>query len=160
MQTCAACQDLPTLHFLSKFHHPFWSYFPFFINIFNILILFVLYFKNYKRQMLSLSCKHVHNVKIYLPCSFQVNPITHFGVITLFSSNFLIFNSVRPLFQNLLEINCKNIQHVKIYKKIPTVENVWQLCEELFLLKCIFCWLTAFGYSNNQREATLLQNVK
>jgi hypothetical protein len=23
-----------------------------------------------------------------------------------------------------------------------------------------FCWLTAFGYSNNQREATLLQNVK
>ena len=33
-------------------------------------------------------------------------------------------------------------------------------CEELFLLKCIFCWLTAFGYSNNQTEATLLQNVK
>jgi hypothetical protein len=23
-----------------------------------------------------------------------------------------------------------------------------------------FCWLTAFGYSNNQREATLLQNLK
>jgi hypothetical protein len=23
-----------------------------------------------------------------------------------------------------------------------------------------FCWLAAFGYSNNQREATLLQNVK
>jgi hypothetical protein len=23
-----------------------------------------------------------------------------------------------------------------------------------------FCWRTAFGYSNNQREATLLQNVK
>jgi hypothetical protein len=22
------------------------------------------------------------------------------------------------------------------------------------------CWLTAFGYSNNQREATVLQNVK
>jgi hypothetical protein len=22
------------------------------------------------------------------------------------------------------------------------------------------CWLTAFGYSNNQRETTLLQNVK
>jgi hypothetical protein len=31
----------------------------------------------------------------------------------------------------------KNVQHVKIYKKIPTVENVRQLCEELFLLKCI-----------------------
>ena len=57
--------------------------------------------------MLSLSCKHVHHVKIYLPCSFQVNPITHFGVIALFSSNFLIFNSFRPLFQNLLEIERK-----------------------------------------------------
>jgi hypothetical protein len=58
-------------------------------------------------------------------------------------------------------LNCKNVQHVKIYKKSSTVENVWQLCEELFLLKCIFfLTFTAFGYSNNQREATLLQNVK
>ena len=56
-------------------------------------------------------------------------------------------------------LNCKNVQHVKIYKNFPTVKNVRQLCEELFLLK-FFCWLTAFGYSNNQREATLLQNVK
>ena len=31
-QKCAACQDLPTLQFLSKFHYPFWSYFPFFIK--------------------------------------------------------------------------------------------------------------------------------
>jgi hypothetical protein len=30
---------------------------------------------------------------------------------------------------------------VEFYKKVPTVENVRQLCEELFLLKCIFCWL-------------------
>ena len=27
------------------------------------------------------------------------------------------------------------------------------------LWRCIFCWLTAFGYSNNQREATLLCEV-
>jgi hypothetical protein len=36
--------------------------------------------------MLSLNCKHVQHVKIYLPCNFEVNPITHFGVIALFSS--------------------------------------------------------------------------
>jgi hypothetical protein len=46
-------------------------------------------------------------------------------------------------------------------KKVPTVENVRQLCEELFLLKYIFLLtFTAFGYSNNQMEATILQNVK
>ena len=28
--------------------------------------------------MLSLNCKNVQNVKIYLPCNFEVNPITHF----------------------------------------------------------------------------------
>jgi hypothetical protein len=45
-------------------------------------------------------------------------------------------------------------------KNIPTIGNVRQLCEELFLLKCIFLLTHCFGYSNNQREATLLQNVK
>ena len=55
--------------------------FPFFhqiFKIFKILILFVLYFKNYKRQVVSWNCKHVQHVKIYLPCNFEVNPITHF----------------------------------------------------------------------------------
>jgi hypothetical protein len=32
---------------------------------------------------------------------FEVNPITHFGVISLFSSNFSKFNTFRPLFQKL-----------------------------------------------------------
>ena len=46
-------------------------------------------------------------------------------------------------------------------QNFPQVEYVRQLCEELFLLKYIFLLtFTAFGYSNNQREATLLQNVK
>ena len=36
--------------------------------------------------MLSLNCKHVQHVKIYQPCNFEVNPITHFGVVALFSS--------------------------------------------------------------------------
>ena len=52
--------------------------FPFFHQIFKILILFVLYFKNYKRHVVSWNCKHVQHVKIYLPCNFEVNPITHF----------------------------------------------------------------------------------
>jgi hypothetical protein len=34
--------------------------------------------------MLSLNCKNVQHVEIYLPCNFEVNPITHFGVIALF----------------------------------------------------------------------------
>ena len=57
--------------------------------------------------MLSLNCKHVQNVKICLPCNFEVNPVTHFGVISLFSSNFQHFNTFRPLFKKLLEINVK-----------------------------------------------------
>ena len=35
--------------------------------------------------MLSLNCKHVQHVKIYLPCNVEVNLITHLGVIALFS---------------------------------------------------------------------------
>ena len=51
---------------------------PFFHQIFKILILFVLYFKNYNRRMVSWNCKHVQHVKIYLLCNFEVNSITHF----------------------------------------------------------------------------------
>jgi hypothetical protein len=56
---------------------------------------------------LSLNCKNVHHVKIYLPCNFEVNPITHFGVIALFSSNFQNFNSFHSLFQKLQEVDVK-----------------------------------------------------
>jgi hypothetical protein len=55
----------------------------------------------------NLNCKHVQHVKICLPCNFEVNPVSHFGVISLFSSNFQHFNTFRPLFQQLLEINVK-----------------------------------------------------
>jgi hypothetical protein len=37
--------------------------------------------------MLSLNCKNVHHVEIYLPCNFEVNLITHLGVLALFSAN-------------------------------------------------------------------------
>ncbi len=46
--------------------------------------------------MLNLNCKNVQHVKIYLPCNFEVNPITHFGVVAFFFikfSKFLYFSS-------------------------------------------------------------------
>ena len=73
LQTCSACQDLPTLQFWSKFDYPSWSYCPFYIIFFLTLILFVLYFKNYLQIDVKFKLQ-----KIYLPCNFEVNPITHF----------------------------------------------------------------------------------
>ena len=91
----------------------------FFHQIFKILILFVLYFKHYKRQMLSLNCKHVQHVQIYLPCNFEVNLNTHLGVIALFSSIFFLFKYFSSYFKNykrqMLSLNCKNVQYVRIY---------------------------------------------
>ena len=51
--------------------------------------------------MLTLNCKHVQHVKIYLPCNFEVNLITHLGVIALFSSNILNINKEATLLQNV-----------------------------------------------------------
>jgi hypothetical protein len=34
--------------------------------------------------MLSLNYNNVHHVDIYLPCNFEVNMITHLGVLALF----------------------------------------------------------------------------
>ena len=53
--------------------------------------------------------KNVQHVKIYLPCNFEVNLITHFGVIALFTSIFLNFNTFRLISQKLLEIEGKFI---------------------------------------------------
>jgi hypothetical protein len=39
----------------------------------------------------------VRHIMIYPPCNCEVNRITHFGVISLFSSNFQNFNTFRPL---------------------------------------------------------------
>jgi hypothetical protein len=47
--------------------------------------------------MLSLN---VHHVEIYLPCNFEVNLITHFGVIALFHQNVLNFNTIILYLQN------------------------------------------------------------
>jgi hypothetical protein len=40
--------------------------------------------------MAGLNSKNVHHVKIYLPCYFEVNPITHVGVISPFHQIFNI----------------------------------------------------------------------
>jgi hypothetical protein len=45
---------------------------------FLILILLVLYFQNYLEIDVKFKFKNVQHVKIYLPCNFEVNPITHF----------------------------------------------------------------------------------
>ena len=82
---------------------------PFFHKIFKILILFVLYFKNYKRQIVSWNCKHVQHVKIYLPCNVEVNLITHLGVIALFPHFFFISILFVLYFKNYLEIDVMHI---------------------------------------------------
>ena len=45
--------------------------------------------------------KNDQHSKIYLPCNFEVYLITHLGVIALFSSNFVNFNTFRLIFQKL-----------------------------------------------------------
>ena len=96
-------------------HQPIW---PLLLKIEHML----------KLQVLGNNSKTVNNIKndqhskIYVPCNFEVNPITHFGVIALFSSNFLNFNSFHPVFQNLLEINVKFKQQTcSVCQDLPTL---------------------------------------
>ena len=42
--------------------------------------------------MLSLNCKNVHHVEIYLPWNYEVNLNTHLGVLALYSSIFFFLN--------------------------------------------------------------------
>ena len=97
---------------------------PFFHQICKILILFVLYFKNYKRQMVSWNCKHVQHVKIYILYNFEVNLITHLGVIALFSSILFFILILFVLhFKNYLEIDVKfKLQKCAAYQDLPTLQ--------------------------------------
>ena len=45
-------------------------------------------------------------------------------------------------------------------KKFPQLKMYDNCVKSYSSWNAFFCWLTAFGYSNYQREATLLQNVK
>jgi hypothetical protein len=62
----------------------------------------------------SLNCKHVQHVKIYLPCNFEVNRITHLGVIALFSSNFYNFNTVRLIFKKIITLHTV-VRHFQLW---------------------------------------------
>jgi hypothetical protein len=73
-------------------HQPTW---PLLLKLEHMVKLQVNNIKN-------LTCdKNYQHIKIYLPCNFEVNPITNFGVISLCSSNFQNFNTFRHLFQKL-----------------------------------------------------------
>ena len=52
--------------------------------------------------MLSLNCKNVQHVDIYLPCNFEVNMNTHLGVLALFFIKLKKNNNTfRLIFQKL-----------------------------------------------------------
>ena len=81
-------------------HQPTW---PLLLKIEHIVKLQVLG-NNSKtvNNIRNLTCgKNDQHSKIYLPYNFEVNLITHLGVIALFSSNFLNFNTFRLIFQKL-----------------------------------------------------------
>jgi hypothetical protein len=60
------------------------------------------------RWVFRFTSKYVQHVKIYLPCNFEVNLITHLGVIALFSSFFFYnFNTFRLIFQKLFRDRCE-----------------------------------------------------
>ena len=52
--------------------------------------------------MLNLNCKNVHHVDIYLSCNFEVNMITHLGVLFPFFHQLKKNNNTfRLIFQKL-----------------------------------------------------------
>jgi Zn ribbon nucleic-acid-binding protein len=67
----------------------------------------------------------------------KVNPVTHFGVISLFSSNFQHFNTFRPLFQKLLEINVKfKLETCSACQDLPTMQ-FWSKSRNPFWSYCM-----------------------
>jgi hypothetical protein len=73
---------------------------------------------------------NLHNrskyVKIYIPCNFEVNLITHLGVIALFSSIFFFILILFVLyFKNYLEIDVKfNLQKCAACQDLPTLKSI------------------------------------
>jgi hypothetical protein len=67
--------------------------------------------------------KNDQHSKIYLPCNFEVNLITHLGIIAFFSSNFLNFNTFRLIFQKLSEIKVKfKFQNCGACQDLPALQ--------------------------------------
>ena len=73
--------------------------------------------------MLTLNCKNVWHIKIYPPCNFEVHPITHFGVISLFHHIFKILILFVLYFKNYLEIDDKfKLQKCKACQDLPVLQ--------------------------------------
>jgi hypothetical protein len=89
--------------------------------------------------MVSWNCKHIQHVKIYLPCNFEVNLITHLGVIPLFSSFFFFILILFVLyFKNYLEIDVKfKLQKCAACQDLPTLQ-FWSKSHYPFLLPSLF----------------------
>jgi hypothetical protein len=66
--------------------------------------------------------KNDQHIKIYLPCNFEVNLISHLGVIALFSSIFFLILKLFVLyFKNYLEIDVKfKLQKCAACQDLPT----------------------------------------
>jgi hypothetical protein len=65
----------------------------------------------------------------------------------------------RPLLQkNLGKGSPFNVRLSRSRKNFPQLKMCHNCVKSYSSWNAFFCWLTAFGYSNNQREATLLQN--
>jgi hypothetical protein len=74
--------------------------------------------------MLSVNCKHVQPVKIYMPCNFEVNLITRLGVIALFSLFCFNLNIFVWYFKKLLEIKVKfKLQKCAAYQDLHTMQS-------------------------------------
>ena len=72
--------------------------------------------------MLSVNRKHIQLFKIYMPCNFEVNLITHLGVVALFSF-FFLFKHFCLIFQKLLELKVKfKLQKIVAYQDLPTLK--------------------------------------
>ena len=97
-------------------------------------------------------CKNVHHVKIYLPCNFEENPITHFGVVALFSSNFqnfisfVLYFKIYKKYMQMLSLNSKHVQHSMsrstypaILKKIPLpILELFPFFHQIFNILILF----------------------
>ena len=66
----------------------------------------------------------MRHIKIYPPCNFEVSPITHFGVISLFSSIFFFILILFVLyFKNYFEIDVKfKLQKCAACQDLPTLQ--------------------------------------
>ena len=76
--------------------------------------------------MLNLNCKDVQHVKIYLHCNFEVNLITHFGVISLFHQIFQILvlfcsSYISKTIEIHIDVKFKP-QRCSAYQDLPTLQ--------------------------------------